>query len=419
MTPKTIPEPASFTDELADFRNQFVIPDPHLIYLDGNSLGRLPKATATRLQRIVEEDWGRGLIRSWNTDWFNAPTRVGEKIAGLIGAAAGQVIVSDSTSINLFKLVMAALAKQPRRTKIISDEFNFPSDLYILQSCIALMGKGHQLHLIRSRDGISIHPDDIASAIDDDTALVSLSHVAFKSGFMYDGQEVTRLVHQSGALMLWDLCHSVGAVPIQLDAWGADLAVGCTYKYLNGGPGSPAFLYVRTDLQDQLQPPIWGWFAERSPFAFELDFSPAPGMAHFLVSSPPILSSLAMEASLDVLLEAGIERIRRKSVAQTSYLIDLFDARLEGLGFTLGTPRDPNIRGSHVSIRHAEGYRINRALIEEMDLIPDFRAPDNIRLGIAPLYISFEEIYEGVERICRVVEEKRYLHYPEGRLAVT
>jgi len=419
MTPKTIPEPASFTDELADFRNQFVIPDPHLIYLDGNSLGRLPKATATRLQRIVEEDWGRGLIRSWNTDWFNAPTRVGEKIAGLIGAAAGQVIVSDSTSINLFKLVMAALAKQPRRTKIISDEFNFPSDLYILQSCIALMGKGHQLHLIRSRDGISIHPDDIASAIDDDTALVSLSHVAFKSGFMYDGQEVTRLVHQSGALMLWDLCHSVGAVPIQLDAWGADLAVGCTYKYLNGGPGSPAFLYVRTDLQDQLQPPIWGWFAERSPFAFELDFSPAPGMAHFLVSSPPILSSLAMEASLDVLLEAGIERIRRKSVAQTSYLIDLFDARLEGLGFTLGTPRDLNIRGSHVSIRHAEGYRINRALIEEMDLIPDFRAPDNIRLGIAPLYISFEEIYEGVERICRVVEEKRYLHYPEGRLAVT
>jgi kynureninase len=419
MTPKTIPEPASFTDELADFRNQFVIPDPHLIYLDGNSLGRLPKVSVTRLQMIVEEDWGRGLIRSWNTDWFNAPTRIGEKIARLIGAAAGQVIVSDSTSINLFKLVMAALAKQPGRTKIISDEFNFPSDLYILQSCIALMGKGHQLHLIRSRDGISIHPEDIASALDDDTALVSLSHVAFKSGFMYDGLEVTRLAHQSGALMLWDLCHSVGAVPIQLDAWGADLAVGCTYKYLNGGPGSPAFLYVRSDLQEQLQPPIWGWFAERSPFAFELDFSPAPGMAHFLVSSPPIISSLAMEASLDVLLEAGIERIRRKSVAQTSYLIDLFDTRLEHLGFTLGTPRDPNIRGSHVSIRHAEGYRINRALIEEMDLIPDFRAPDNIRLGIAPLYISFEEIYEGVERICRVVEEKRYLHYPEGRLSVT
>ena len=223
---------------------------------------------------------------------------------------------------------------------------------------------------------------------------------------MYDGQEVTRLAHNSGALMLWDLCHAVGAVPVELDAWGADLAVGCTYKYLNGGPGSPAFLYVRSDLQEQLHQPIWGWFAQRSPFAFDLDFSPAPGMAHFMVSSPPILSALAMEASLDVLLQAGIERIRRKSIAQTNYLIDLFDLELAPLGFTLGTPRDPNIRGSHVSIRHPQGYRINRALIEEMDLIPDFREPDNIRLGIAPLYISFEEIYQGVERIRRVVEEE-------------
>ena len=419
MTSKSIPDPASFTDELAEFRSQFVIPEPQMIYLDGNSLGCLPKVTAARLHQVVEQDWGKGLIRGWNTDWFNAPVRIGEKIARLIGAAVGQVIVSDSTSINLFKLVMAALAKNPGCTKIVTDELNFPSDLYILQSCIALMGKGHTLQLVRSRDGISIHPDDLAMAIDENTALVSLSHVAFKSGFMYDGQEVTRLVHQSGALMLWDLCHSVGAVPVELDAWGADLAVGCTYKYLNGGPGSPAFLYVRSDLQDQLYPPIWGWFAERSPFEFGLDFSPAPGMAHFLVSSPPILSTLAMEASLDMFLQAGMERIRRKSVAQTSYLIDLFDSKLARLGFTLGTPRDPGIRGSHVSIRHAEGYRINRALIEEMDLIPDFRAPDNIRLGIAPLYISFEDVYEGVERIRQVVEEKRYLHYPEGRLAVT
>jgi len=419
MTPKSIPEPTAFEDELADFREQFVITEPQLIYLDGNSLGRLPKKTAERLQQVVSDDWGRGLIRGWNTDWFDAPTRIGEKIAKLVGAAAGQVVVSDTTSINLFKLVMAALAKNPGRRKIVSDELNFPSDLYILQSCIALLGKGHTLQLVRTRDGISIHPDDLASAIDDDTALVSLSHVAFKSGFMYDGRQVTRLAHQSGALMLWDLCHSVGAVPVELDVWGADLAVGCTYKYLNGGPGSPAFLYVRSDLQEQLHSPIWGWFAERSPFAFELDFSPAPGMAHFMVSSPPILSALAMEASVDVILHAGIERIRRKSVAQTGYLIDLFDSKLARLGFTLGTPRDPSIRGSHVSIRHLEGYRINRALIEEMDLIPDFREPDNIRLGIAPLYISFEEIYEGVERIRRVVVEKRYLHYPEGRLAVT
>jgi len=419
MTLKSIPSPSSFVDELAEFRQQFVITDPHLIYLDGNSLGRLPKVTAERLQKVVIDDWGGGLIRSWNTDWFESPTRIGGKIARLVGADAGQVIVSDTTSINLFKLVMAALAKNSGRTKIVSDEFNFPSDLYILQSCIALLGNRHSLQLVRSRDGISIHPDDLASAIDDDTAVVSLSHVAFKSGFMYDGQQVTQLAHRSGALMLWDVCHAVGAVPVELDAWGADLAVGCTYKYLNGGPGSPAFLYVRDDLQDQLHQPIWGWFAERSPFAFELDFSPAPGMAHFLVSSPPILSALAMEASLDIFLQAGMERIRRKSVAQTSYLIDLFDAKLAPLGFNLGTPRDPSVRGSHVSIRHPEGYRINRALIEEMDLIPDFREPDNIRLGIASLYNSFEEIYDGIERIRCVVEEKRYLHYPDKRLAVT
>lgn len=419
MVSKSFPDPASIPDELADFTSQFVITDPHLIYLDGNSLGRLTKAAAARLQQVVGEEWGSGLIRSWNTNWFDAPRRIGEKIGRLIGAAQGQVVVSDSTSINLFKLAMAALAKNPKRTKIVSDELNFPSDLYILQSCISLLGNRHTLHLVHSRDGISIDPDDIAGAIDEDTALVCLSHVAFKSGFMYAGQEITQLAHRSGALMLWDVCHSVGAVPLELDTWGADLAVGCTYKYLNGGPGAPAFLYVRRDLQEQLHPPIWGWFAERSPFAFELDFSPAPGMAHFLVGSPPILSALAMEASLDVVLQAGIERIRRKSVAQTSYLIDLFDSRLVPLGFTLGTPRDPARRGSHVSIRHPEGYRINRAMIEEMDLIPDFREPDNIRLGIAPLYISFEDIYEAVERICRVVEEKRYLHYPEQRLPVT
>jgi kynureninase len=419
MALKSLPDPSPFTDELAEFRSQFVITDPHLIYLDGNSLGRLTRATVDRIQQVTLQEWGDGLIRGWNSGWYDAPRRIGEKIAQLVGAAPGQVVVSDSTSINLFKLVMAALGKNQGRTRIVTDELNFPSDLYILQSCIALLGNRHTLHRVRSRDGITIHPDDLAAAIDTDTALVSLSHVEFKSGYMYDAPAVTQLAHDAGAVMLWDLCHSAGAVPVALDAWGADLAVGCTYKYLNGGPGSPAFLYVRRDLQDQLQPPIWGWFADRLPFDFELDFSPAPGIAHFLVSSPPILSALAMEASLEVVLDAGMERIRRKSVAQTNYLIDLYDAKLASLDFSLGSPRDPTIRGSHVSIRHPEGYRINRALIEEMNLIPDFRAPDNIRLGIAPLYISFEEIYEGVERIRRVVEEKRYLHYPEERLDVT
>jgi kynureninase len=419
MLAKSNPDPASFMDELADFRNAFVITDPHLIYLDGNSLGRLPKVTAEQLQQLVSVEWGSGLIRGWNSNWFDAPRRIGEKIARLVGAAEQQVVVSDTTSINLYKLVMAALAGNPERTKIVSDELNFPSDLYILQSCVAQFGNKHTLQLVRSQDGITIDLNALARAIDENTVLVSLSHTAFKSGFMYPGHEVTQLAHSSGALMLWDVCHSVGALPLELDAWGADLAVGCTYKYLNGGPGAPAFLYVRRGLQEHLHQPIWGWFGERQPFAFELDFSPANGMSQYLISSPPILSALAMEASLDIILQAGIERIRRKSVAQTSYLIDLFDSKLAPLGFTLGTPRSPERRGSHVSIRHAEGYRINRALIEEMDLIPDFREPNNIRLGIAPLYISFEDIYEAVERIRCVVEEKRYLHYPEQRLTVT
>ena len=419
MAGKPIPSPASFPDELAEFRTAFVISDPNLIYLDGNSLGRLPKVTAERLAQVVSQEWGKELIRGWNLNWYDASRRIGEKIAGLLGAGPGQVLVTDTTSINLYKLVMAALARHPQRKKIVTDELNFPSDLYILQACIAQLGGGYSLQVVGSRDGMTIDMDDLAGAVDENTALVSLSHVAFKSGFMYDGDLVSILVHESGALMLWDVCHAVGAVPVELDAWGADLAVGCTYKYLNGGPGAPAFLFVRKDLQDELQQPIWGWFAERQPFAFELSFTPADGMRRFLVSSPPILSALAMEASLDIVIQAGIERIRRKSVAQTSYLIDLFDDRLRSIGFTLGTPRDPNQRGSHVSIRHPEGYRISRALIEEMSLIPDFREPDNIRLGIAPLYTSFEEIYEGVERICQVVMGKSYLHFPEQRLVVT
>jgi len=406
-------------DELAPFRRLFVIPDDDLIYLDGNSLGRLPQATADRLQQAVVEDWGRGLIRGWNAGWFQSPSRIGEKIARLVGAAPGQVLLSDTTSNNLFKLVMAALAARPGRTKIVSDELNFPSDLYILQGCIHLLGGVHQLELVPARDGISVSPEDLASAIDEDTALVSLSHVAFKTGFLYDAPSVTEQAHRLGALMLWDVCHSVGALPIALDAWNADLAVGCTYKYLNGGPGSPAFLYVRQDLQGGLLSPLWGWFGQRSPFAFELDYAPAPGVGRFLASSPPILSSLAVECAVDLTLQAGIQRLRLKSISQTSYLIELFDQVLAPLGFTLGTPRDPVRRGSHVSIRHPDGYRINRALIEEMRVIPDFREPDNIRLGLAPLYTTYAEIWQGVERIRRVMAEKRYLNYTTHRLAVT
>ncbi len=407
-------------DPLESFRAQFVITDPDLIYFDGNSLVRLPKATAERMRHVVEWEWGADLIRGWNQNWWQAPVRIGEKIAGLVGAAPGQVIVCDLVSINLFKLVAAALTLRPERTRIITDTLNFPSDLYILQGLVNLLGKRHEIVRIGSQDG-DITPDLAAleSAIDENTALVTLSHVLFKSGYLYDMAAVTELAHRKGALVLWDLSHSVGAVPIELDACNADFAIGCTYKYLNGGPGSQAFLYVRNTLQEQVASPIWGWWGQKSPFDFGLDYTPAPGMARFLSGSQGMLAMLAMEASLDPIIEAGMAHIRDKSVRLTEYLIHLYDSLLAPLGFSLGSPRDPHLRGSHVSIRHPEGYRINRALIEEMNLIPDFRDPDNIRLGLAPLYISFQEVWEGMDRIRRVVEERRFEKYPTQRLTVT
>ncbi len=406
-------------DDLAAFREAFVFAETDLIYLDGNSLGRLPQRTAEHMRHAVETQWGRGLIRSWNADWYHAPERIGEKIAQLVGAAPGQVIVSDSTSINLFKLVMAALAMRPHRDRIVSDVLNFPSDLYVLQGCIRLVGDRHTLHLVPSADDITVDLQAVCDAIDEHTALVTLSHVTFKSGFLYDAQAVTERAHQAGALVLWDLSHSVGAVPIELDRWGADLAVGCTYKYLNGGPGSPAFLYVRRDLQRETQPPIWGWFGQRSPFAFDLEYAPSEGIRHLLVSSPPILSMLAIEPAVDHILAAGIERIRHKSVRLTSYLIYLIDTILTPLGFALGSPREAARRGSHVSVRHPEGYRINRALIEEVGVLPDFREPDNIRLGLSPLYTSFADVWQAVDRIRQAVADERHLRYPAERQAVT
>ena len=407
-------------DELASFRSQFIVTDPDLIYLDGNSLGRLPRAVIERMQTAVEDEWGRDLIRGWNQNWWGAPARVGEKIALLVGAGPGQVIVSDSTSVNLFKLTMAALALRPGRTRIVSDALNFPSDLYILQGCAKLLGGRHEIRLIGSADGgITPNLTDLEASIDENTSLVTLSHVTFKSGYLYEMAAVTEMAQRKGALVLWDLSHSAGAVPIELDACHADIAVGCTYKYLNGGPGSQAFLYVRRDLQEKIVSPIWGWWGQEKPFAFDIDYVPAAGIARFLSGSQGILSLLAMEAALDPLLEAGMERIRRKSALLTEYMIYLADTILAPLGFSLGTPRDPERRGSHVSLRHPEGYRINRALIKEMNLIPDFREPDNIRLGLAPLYTTFGEVWKGVDRIRRVVEERRFGKYPKERLTVT
>ncbi|MCL4529710.1 MAG: kynureninase [Chloroflexi bacterium] len=407
-------------DKLASYRGGFHISDPDLLYFDGNSLGRLTRSSTERVRQVVEEEWGKELIRGWNKNWWDSPVRVGEKIAQLIGAAAGQVIVSDSTSINLFKLTMAALALLPERKRIVTDTLNFPSDLYILQGCVKLLGNKHEILHIGSNDG-SITPDLAAleAAINKDTALVTLSHVVFKSGYLYDMAAVTELAHRQGALVLWDLSHSVGALPIELDKCNADFAIGCTYKYLNGGPGAPAFLYVNQSLQDKVSSPIWGWWGQKKPFAFDLDYAPAQGINRFLAGTQPMLSLLTMEAALDPLLETGMDTIRVKSLLLTEYASYLTDHLLAPFGFSLGSPRDPAKRGSHISIRHAEGYRINRALIDEMNVIPDFREPDNIRLGFAPLYTTFTEVWEGFDRIRRVMTERRYEKYSKQRLEVT
>jgi len=405
-------------DELREFRSRFVIDDPALLYMDGNSLGRLTEASRARLKAAVDHEWASGLVRTWNAGWFESSQRVGDQIGSLIGAAPGQVVACDSTSVNLFKLAMAALLALPGRKRILTDDLNFPSDIYILQGCAQVLGD-RRVDIQRSADGILGPQEQLADALDSQTALLSLSHVVFKSGFLYDAAALTRRAHDAGALVLWDLSHAVGVVPIELDRWEVDLAVGCTYKYLNGGPGAPAFLYVRGGLQDQLLSPMWGWFGQTAPFAFDLDYRAASGIARFLVGTPPILSLLSLEAALETVLEAGIDRLRRKSMALTAYLVELAQARLMPLGFRLGSPGDPARRGSHVSLCHRDGYRINRSLIEEMGVLPDFREPDNLRLGLAPLYTTFFEVWQAVDRIQRVVAEGRHRHYPSARTTVT
>jgi len=394
----------------------------------------MPKVAQERAKQVVEEEWGNDLIRGWNKGWWDAPKRVGDKIGQLIGAAEGQTLVSDTVSLNLFKLATSALTLQPNRKRVITDTFNFPSDLYILQGIKHVLSSGgrvdggdlspsyrdHEIIRIGATDD-DITPDIAAleSAINKDTDLVTLSHVVFKSGYLYDMRHITELAHSKGALVLWDLSHSVGSVPIHLDDCNADFAIGCTYKYLNGGPGAPGFLYVNINIQEKLSSPIWGWWGQKNPFDFSLDYEPAPGAQRFLVGTQAMISLLTMEAALEPTLGAGMDAIRAKSILMANYASFLTDTWLASLGFSLGSPRDSAMRGSHISIRHVDGYRINRALIEDMNVIPDFRAPDNIRLGFAPLYTSFAEVWQGFDRIKRVMEEKRYERYPKQKLTVT
>lgn len=406
-------------DELAAFRRRFVITEPDLIYLDGNSLGRQPQASIPLLQEMISAQWGSRLIRGWNEGWMTLQEQIGGKIARLLGADADEVIIADSTSVNLFKLALAAVQAQPDRHKIITDDLNFPSDLYILQGVARLVARPLHIQVIPSPDGIHGPMEALAAAIDTDTALVTLSHTVFKSAYTYDLTAVTQLAHRAGALMLWDMSHSAGSVPIDLHQANADLAVGCTYKYLNGGPGSPAFLYIRRDQQARLGNPITGWMGQQHMFDFGLTYERDPGLRHFLTGTPPVLSIAAIEPGIDLLLEAGMASLRAKSVQQTDYLIYLFEQWLEPLGFRLNSPREAAWRGSHISLGHEDGWRIDQALIQDMHVIPDFRQPDNIRLGIAPLYTSYHDIYEAMRRLRLVMDRRLYDKYTGGTTAVT
>ena len=395
-------------DLLGPFRSQFVIADDTLIYLDGNSLGRLPLATADRLESLVREQWGTGLVRSWE-QWIDLPRRAGDLLGeAVLGASPGQVVVSDSTTVNLYKLAAAVLQASRRRAVIIDDE-NFTSDHYVIEGlCEA---RGRELRRVPAAD--------IATVVDEDVALVVASHVAFRTGHLLDADTTTSAVHDRGARILWDLSHSAGVVPISLDAWGVDLAVGCTYKHLNGGPGAPAFIYVSTRAQKELSPSVRGWFGHKNRFAMGTAFEPAGDASAWLVGTPPILSLAAAEEGIRLTASAGVDALRRKSLALTGLLIEAADDVLAELGFEILTPREPGGRGSHVSLRHRQAWQVCQALIAEANVVPDFREPDIVRLGVAPLYNRHVEMVDAVERIRRLVTGGQHEKMPAERRAVT
>ena len=389
-------------DPLRHLRERFHIPDG-VIYLDGNSLGALPRATVARQQEVVTKEWGESLIRSWNEhQWIEAPQRIGAKIAPLIGAKPHEVIVADSTTVNIFKLITAAAPLAPDRRTILSEAGNFHTDLHVASGAAELLG----MHLN------VVERERIAPAIGADTNLLLLTQVHYKAGFRFDMAEVTARASKAGALTLWDLSHSVGAVPLHLNRDGAELAVGCGYKYLNGGPGAPAFLYVAEHLQERLIPALRGWMGHAAPFAFTDDYRPAPGIARFLAGTPPMLSLLALESGVESFDGTNMDALGAKSVG----LFDLFHRLAEERCPELEciSPREPDKRGSHISFRHPHAFEICQALIAD-GVIGDFRAPDVVRFGLTPLYLGFEDVFEAVERMAAILDSGRWR---EPRFAV-
>jgi len=370
-------------DALAPWRDRFTLPEG-VIYLDGNSLGALPKAVPPRLKRAVEQEWGVGLIRSWNdADWYLAPQRIGARIAQLIGAAADEVIVADSTSANLFKVLIAALRLRPGRRRILGERGDFPTDGYIASGVAGLM----------QAEFVALEADAVLGAIDESVAIVSLTHVNYKTGRLHDMARITRRAHEVGALIVWDLCHTAGAMPCELNRDGTDFAVGCGYKYLNGGPGAPSFVFVAKRHHANLSQPLTGWHGHARPFAFVDGYEAAPGVTRLLVGTAPQLSLIALEAALEAFDGVDMALLRRKSVALTDLFIRLADQELGGFG--LASPREAALRGSQVSLTHEQGYPIMQALIAR-GVIGDFRAPDILRFGFAALYVRFIDVWNAV-----------------------
>jgi kynureninase len=398
-------------DPLRTLRDAFMLPDG-VVYLDGNSLGALPRETPTRLQQAAAVQWGQDLIRSWTAhDWLGAAQRVGDKIARLIGAGPGEVVVSDSTSVNLFKLLAAACRLRPGRPMILSEPGNFPNDLYVAQGLQDLGSGRIELQLVPA--------DRIEAAIDERVAVVLLTHVHYKSGAVHDMARITARAHAQGALTLWDLSHSTGAVPVDLNAAQADFAVGCGYKYLNGGPGAPAYLFVAQRHQAATTSPITGWLGHARPFDFVDDYAPAPGIERFLAGTPPILGIAALEVGVDLMLRADAQCLVDKSRALSGLFVALVESRCAGQGLELASPRDAQDRGSHVAFRHAQAYAVIQALIGR-GVVGDFRAPDLMRFGFAPLYNRHADIWHAVE-ILRDVLQTAAWDRPEfkPRCAVT
>ncbi len=386
-------------DPLAPFRERFALPEG-VIYLDGNSLGALPRQTVARVNTAMTEEWGTGLIRSWNSaDWIGAPRRVGGKIARLIGANAHEVVVADSTSVNLYKLIVAALQAQPARPVVLSEPGNFPTDLYMVESALRTLGGTRRLQLAPR--------EQLLSQITDETALVLLTHVHYKTAERYDIAEVTAAAHAKGALVLWDLSHSVGAVPLDLNAAHADFAVGCGYKFLNGGPGAPAFLYVAERHHDRVQSPLGGWMGHARPFAFVDHYEAGTGIDRFLCGTPPVLAVAALESGVDLHLEVPMAQVEAKSRAMAALFMELVAVRCDGFGVELVGPPAGAPRGSHVSFRHEEGYAVMQALIAR-GVIGDFRAPDIMRFGITPLYLRYDDIAAAVNELAEILRTEAW-----------